>query len=266
MSTRKTQAVALGLITVAALALSGCATTGGSSTLENTVRATYDIARDIENDLDGVQHLNATAADLNQQTKDTEQAVRELRTRVEENSVALARIENQLQDIGRAMGANVSRSAPRMDVGAEPEPERTEPPEEPEETRETAAELFRRAQESYIDEDYARARDLYAEYVQRFPEASDAHNAQFWKAQSYFNLAEAQREPELYRQAVSEFDTLQRRFPTSAKLPTAIFNTAAAYFRLGQTEEAIDHLEEVISSHPDSIAARQAQDKLREIR
>lgn len=280
-----------------AVLLTGCATTGGNQ-LSNTVNATYKTVRQLDASLgDTVQQLNTTAADLNQKVNDSDQELRRLQGLVQENQQRLrqmqAKIDRLESNLARVHGWTSAPPAgsppPGIMPGAATPGETSEAVTEQAAVQETdvdgldsglspsaetatddaytppaapannAIAAYQQAQRAYMSGDYDAALKLYDEYLDRFPTAEHASDAQFWKAQCYLKLGEENKDADLYENAVSEFQTLRSNYPSSRKIPFAMHNQAVVYGRLGQTTRAIGLFEELIRQYPLSAEAESAK-------
>jgi TolA-binding protein len=280
-----------------ALLLAGCVTTGGDQ-LTNTVNATYKTVRQLDADLgDTVQQLNTTAADLNQKVSDSDQELRRLQGLVQENQQRLREMQAKLDrlesNLARVHGWTSAPPAPAApppgimpgaggQTGAATEAGGVEPldteradlatQDEPLTGAETAGvtadsaiESYQQAQRAYMGGDYDAALKLYQEYLNRYPTAEHASDAQFWKAQCYLKLGEASKDAALYENAISEFQTLRSGYPSSRKIPYAMHNQAVVYGRLGQTQKAIELFEELIRQYPLSAEAESAKSMVQKL-
>lgn len=278
-----------------ALLLAGCVTTGGDQ-LTNTVNATYKTVRQLDANLgDTVQQLNTTAADLNQKVSDSDQELRRLQGLVQENQQRLREIQakvNRLEsNLARVHGwtsAPATPSAPPAGIlpGAAGQAGTDTPGVDTLDTERaelaaqdaavtdsktagvaanSAIEAYQQAQRAYMGADYDAALKLYQEYLNRYPTAEHASDAQFWKAQCYLKLGEEQKDAALYENAISEFQALRSNYPSSRKIPYAMHNQAVVYGRLGQTQKAIELFEELIRQYPLSAEAESAKSMVQKL-
>jgi len=126
---------------------------------------------------------------------------------------------------------------------------------------ETAEIDYISAQKAFIDENYTEALRRYTEYLTRYPDGESAHNAQFWKAESYRRLDQ-------YENAIREFEYLEQRYgnlPEKSKLPLAMMKRAESYISLGQPERAAETLRALIEQYPTSGVVDGAKSRLRNL-
>lgn len=272
-------------VAVALLALSGCVT-GGSQT-NATINSTYQIARKLDRDLGGtVTRLNETAAALNSRVEESDRQIRELYGLTEENQRRLDGIKAQLDSLTRVIYNQFGLSAqpPRADAMTQPPagvqpgatviehqptlgPSSDQAPVSPaapsvSPTLANAVEAYQQAQRKLVSDDYEGAYRDFDDYVQRFPDTEYTPNAQFWKAESLFRLAERKGDPALYEKAIAEYARMRSNFRTSTRVPVAMFNEAVAYDRIGQSTRATELLRELVQNYPTTPAAERARSEL----
>lgn len=132
---------------------------------------------------------------------------------------------------------------------------------EPAVSSETAEIDYISAQKAFIDESYDEALRRYTEYLTRYPDGDSAHNAQFWKAESYRRLGQ-------YENAIREFEYLEQRYGNTSdkgKLPLAMMKRAESYIDLGQPERASEILRALIEQYPMSGVVDGAKSRLRNL-
>lgn len=112
---------------------------------------------------------------------------------------------------------------------------------------------YRRAQDAYRERDFARAIQLYDEFLQRYPNNPQALDALFWKATSQMNMDQ-------HRAAINSYSRLRQQFPNDRELlPSAIFNQAIAHSKIGERSAAIELMEYVVEQFPMTQAAERAR-------
>jgi tol-pal system protein YbgF len=104
----------------------------------------------------------------------------------------------------------------------------------------------------------AVARELYEEYVKKWPSdprAADAH----------FRLGELWYGERRYRQAILEYGKVAQDFPRSDKAPDALLRTGESMLALDLRDDARSLFEEVTKRYPRSTAAQRAKARLAEL-
>lgn len=112
-----------------------------------------------------------------------------------------------------------------------------------------ALELFKAAK-------YAEAAAAFASFVQQYPTATLAPNAQYWLG----NAWSAQRNCNKAIEAQSQVIT---RYPDSDKAPDALLAISTCQQELGNRKGAAQSLETLLQKYPSSPAANKARERLK---
>jgi len=118
--------------------------------------------------------------------------------------------------------------------------------------------FFALAQEQEAAGEKAVARQLYDEYVKKWP--TDPRAADAW-----FRIGEIAYGEKRYREAVLAYGRVAQDFPRSDKAPDALYRTAEAMTALGLKEDAKVIYEDVGARYPKSSAAKKAAARLSEL-
>jgi len=291
--------LSLSVLGVAALVGAGCATTTGGDQVANSVYATHRIVKTLETDLSArVDKLNQTAADLSAKVDASDQTTRQLQSLMEENQAKLNAMQKNLDRLSQVVyrqfglspgsggvkieGTGVEPPTTTTPMGTTPVPApgsavapgepaaqtlETTPPAAPssdaapvEPLSSNAAADYKKASEAYMNDNFEEALAQYTQYLQKYPTAENAGNAQYWKAECLRKMGQ-------WEQAVREYDTMRQSFPSSKKVPPAMFYQADCYLRMGQQQRAIDLLKDlsVNEKYATDAAAEQARGKLKEL-
>jgi tol-pal system protein YbgF len=119
-------------------------------------------------------------------------------------------------------------------------------------------EFFALAQAQESKGERAVARELYEEFVKKWPSdprAADAH----------FRLGELWFGDRRYREAILEYGKVAQDFPRSDKAPDSLFRTGESMLALDLKDDARGLFEEVRKRYPRSTAARRAKARLAEL-
>jgi tol-pal system protein YbgF len=114
------------------------------------------------------------------------------------------------------------------------------------------------AQEQEGKGERAVARELYEEFVKKWPSdqrAADAH----------FRLGELWYGDRRYREAILEYGKVAQNFPRSDKAPDALLRTGESMLALDLKDDAKGLFEEVGKRYPRSTAAQRAKARLAEL-
>lgn len=120
------------------------------------------------------------------------------------------------------------------------------------------AEFFALAQQQESKGDRAVARELYEEYVKKWPtdpRAADAH----------FRIGELWYAEKRYRDAILSYGKVVQDFPRSDKAPDALLRTAESMLALDLPEDAKNLFQEVVKRYPRSTAASRAKARLADL-
>lgn len=115
--------------------------------------------------------------------------------------------------------------------------------------------VYDEAWADYTRGDYALARDGFQEVVDRFGHSELADDAEYWVAETWY----AERE---FVRARDGFDRVVTRFPGSEIIPAAQLKLAYSLLETGEPDRAVEVLNALRRSHPDSDEALIAGHKL----
>ncbi len=140
-------------------------------------------------------------------------------------------------------------SPPRVNLPESPPPAPAKPP--PRE-KDDALKL---AQQRLDAAEYVEARQLFRQFLERWPDDERVAAAYFGIGETYFRLHEC-------REALFEYGRVIQEFPESDAAPEAYLRTAECFERLSMPDEARIALEEVAREYAASEAAARAKAKL----
>jgi tol-pal system protein YbgF len=120
------------------------------------------------------------------------------------------------------------------------------------------AEFFALAQQQEAAGEKAVARQLYDEYVKKWP--TDPRSADAW-----FRLGEIAYGEKRYRESVLSYGKVAQDFPRSDKAPDALFRTGEAMMALGLRDDAQAIYQDVVNRYPKTTAAKKASSRLAEL-
>jgi len=120
------------------------------------------------------------------------------------------------------------------------------------------AEFFALAQKQEAAGERAVAKQLYDEYVKKWPTDPRA-------ADAYFRLGEIAFGEKRYREAVLAYGKVAQEFPRSDKAPDALYRTGEAMLSLDLKDDARAILEDVVTRYPKTSAAKKASARLAEL-
>jgi tol-pal system protein YbgF len=120
-------------------------------------------------------------------------------------------------------------------------------------------EFFALAQSKQKAGEVAVARQLYVDFIRKYPREELAGEAHFQLAESYFAEDKC---PE----ALPEYGQLVKAFPNSKSMPNALLHSADCFARLKNLEAAQAALDQVIKRYPGTDAAKKAKARLAELK
>jgi tol-pal system protein YbgF len=205
-----------------------------------------------------LDELNATAhrtgADLAVNQDRLQDAVTRQKGQVEE-------VQHKLDELSQAVAALKSdldgRFAALKGAGALDEWEARKKAAELKRPAEKGA-FFALAQKQEQAGERAVARQLYEEWVRKWP--ADPRAADAW-----FRIGEIRFGEKRYREATLAYGKVVQDFPRSDKTPDATFRTAEAMLALDLKDDAKAILKELVARHPKTEAARKARARLAEL-
>ena len=182
---------------------------------------------------------------FNENQKERQRSLNQLRALVKESSSAMAERERRIQDNLSALGANSPESVQRIST-----PASSPPP-----IQDEFAAMFRNAYSSYQRGDYTVAFERYQEIYEKAPSKTQKGQALFWAAESAYAAQD-------WDNAIRMFDKFRREFPTDPLLPSALLRTATAHAQKGDHDNSKRVLETLVSQYPQTQEAELARRRL----
>jgi tol-pal system protein YbgF len=105
----------------------------------------------------------------------------------------------------------------------------------------------------------AKSRELFQEFLGRFPKDELAPNAQYWLGETYY----AEKK---WNDAIVEFQKVLKDYKGSDKIPDALLKIGMSFQAQGDCQNAILFYEEVLQAHKTAPAAKSAHDHVGECR
>jgi tol-pal system protein YbgF len=119
--------------------------------------------------------------------------------------------------------------------------------------------IYSSAQRAFKEGRYEDSRRDFQKYLELYPKAEYADNAQFWISESYYVDGK-------FEKAILEYEKLLKAYPSSDKVPAAMMKQAFSFLKIGDKSSAKLLLQQVIKDYPDTNQARMARTRLQEIR
>ena len=105
----------------------------------------------------------------------------------------------------------------------------------------------------------SRARELFQDFMNRYPKDELAANAQYWLGETYFTEKK-------WNDAIVEFQKVLKEHKGSDKVPDALVKIGLSFQAQKDCQNALLFFEEVLQSYKNSPAAKTAHDRAAECR
>ncbi len=114
------------------------------------------------------------------------------------------------------------------------------------------SELYNTAQADFQRGNYELAISQFMQYLQYFPDAQLAQNAQYWIGECYYT-------GERYTQALSAFEEVLTKYPGGTQTPAAVLRIGFTHLALNDKNNGLIYLDRVIKEFPNSEEAMLAR-------
>ena len=114
---------------------------------------------------------------------------------------------------------------------------------------------YRAAFELVKEQRYDEAEKAFREFLESFPDSTNAANAQYWLGETYYVRQE-------FEAALRAFQTVVEEYPESRKVVDALLKIGYCNYELERWDAAKSALVRVQSEYPDTTAARLAGQRL----
>ena len=111
--------------------------------------------------------------------------------------------------------------------------------------------MYQQALQMVYAKQYYGAIQVFAQFLQFYPQSSLADNAMYWTGECYYAMKQ-------YRIALSYFEQIPYHYPRGNKVPDSLLKTALSYFSMKQNARGCQALNQLLSRYPRSEAARKA--------
>jgi len=105
----------------------------------------------------------------------------------------------------------------------------------------------------------AKARELFADFLNRYPKDELAANAQYWLGETYYA-------DKKWNDAIVEFQKVIKDYKGSEKAPDALLKIGMSFQAQGDCQNALLFFDEVAQAHKGAPAAKTAHDRAAECR
>ncbi len=129
---------------------------------------------------------------------------------------------------------------------------------EPDEVPQERTEHYTAGYRSFQNEEWAKSRAFFREFVRRYAQDDQADNAQYWIGATYLR----QRRPAT---ALGEYRKVLSDYPRGDAVDETLLDMGDAFYELHACTDARSALQTLIRSHPRSQLVQRARAKLQEI-
>ncbi|MBI3183390.1 MAG: tetratricopeptide repeat protein [Myxococcales bacterium] len=211
--------------------------------------------REVQAALDSLDTASRRSdADIGIQMQKTVEDLAKLRGQVETYLFKIGELENEIKRIADDTQKRFTELQGAEAVKAAEAKKRAEELKRPEDKRQ----FLHLAEEKAKAAEHALARQLYAEFLKKWPKDELTGDAHFGLGESYFS-------EDRCREALPEYGKVIQDFAKSRSAPEAYLRSSECFKKLKMNEESKLALEEVVRQYPKSEAAKSAKAKLDEL-
>lgn len=187
---------------------------------------------------------------LRQQVRGLQESQARLEARVEELHNKLTFLEDRIEAHQEAI-ENLQRMALPTEPPQGLKEVRIEPGTEDPET------LYKRGYNLYRAGNLTEAREVFQEFIRKFPHHPLGDNALYWIGETYYTERDYGKALEIFRQVA-------RDYPQGNKVPDALLKVALTLREMGRVRESREVLKKLIEDYPSSEAALKGSSLLEE--
>ena len=119
--------------------------------------------------------------------------------------------------------------------------------------------IYQKGLSTYKGGDPQKARELFNQFLQKYPKHDLAANVHYWLGETYYSEKN-------YDQAILEFQEVIKNFPGKDKVPAAMLKQAMAFKELGDVKSARYVYRKLIDDFPLADEVKTAREKLKELK
>ena len=206
---------------------------------------------------DEIMRLERKISQLEEGRENQSMVVEQNRKRLAELKDSVAMISSQLgMGAEPGMPAQQNATAPGMEnataVLEDVEPEAEEPAADQKPVVEPTLELYQSARDNFERREYEKAQQMWAEFVEKYPDHELVPNAVFWQGESYYQMRE-------YARAVLKYQDVIDNYQESTKYRAALLKQGISFMRLGRVKAGKLLLQDVVDKYPNSPEAKRAK-------
>ncbi len=242
------------------LSVSACATKGDVRNLQEDIRELHQQQQALLQELQREQRaqrdsVQALAQNVQQGRAETSRRM----TNLEDHLLRVQELTGLSQQQLSNLRDELERERTQLAFGPPPSgPSEFDPAVGMAEGGEGATELYDAAVTQFRRGAYSSARMGFRELVDRFPNDPLAPEARYY-------LADILVQEDERGEAIEGFLDIPEYHPDADRVPDALYRVAMLHLEMGDEEEAVQYLERVVNTWPDSGAANLARDELEEL-
>lgn len=245
-----------GLVTAAALAVSGCAKHADFVELRDHLATVSKSQEQDQKRLDALQRRMESM----ERVKDVEPA----KPKIDDLTARMQKLESRLSKLEET---TVASAVPRLEPATPTDSQRGGKPQKPgaegviipNVPAITPTSAFNLSYNDYLNGKYDLAVAGFSRFVKDFPGTSLTPNAHYWLGESYYQQKD-------YARAIQSFEYVSTEYPGNEKVPAALYKLGLAAAETGDLVKSKKNLKRVVEEFPTSDEAKLAKSKLADIR
>ncbi len=204
------------------------------------------------------QRAKALQDALDQLSRAARKSGADLAVDVEKNQNDLAALRGQLEVIQHKLEALEKASADQQ-KSLDPLSQFVAQQKKEQERPTDRGALYNLARQKLDQGQPAKARELFLDFLNRYPKDELAANAQYWLGETYY----AEKK---WNDAIVEFQKVIKDYKGSDKAPDALLKIGMSFQEQGDCQNALLFFDEVSQAHKSAPAAKPAHDRAAECR
>ena len=165
----------------------------------------------------------------------------------------LASVKDRLMRIEEYLNLTAVKKPPEPKPGSAPPPVKATPESADQILSEN--ELYAKAKAQFDSGELEESREMFTQYLKRFPKAPSADAAQFWIGEIYYRQ-------KWYEKAILEYQKVIETYPKGNKIQAALLKQGFSFYNLGDKANGRLVLKELVNKFPNSNEAKIAKQKL----
>lgn len=232
------------------------------STLQGNTRNNSAAIAELQEDVaETISELRTEGAKSSVKLDTLENRISALIERIEDSELRITNLRKEVTSLRISRtGTMFARPAGMQDDPTEDPTDSSQNPAGDQQTFSSSSEVeaYQISYSDYLRGEFNLAASGFRNYLRDFPNGSKVEDAQFFLAESLYNVGD-------FESAVEEYDAFAQRFPDSPNVINATYKKGLAFLDSNQTAQGVILLQQLIRRYPDSNEARLAREKLRNL-